>query len=71
MQVIVTPDGLGGERFTNRKNGKHASLLCDPAAKHQRWYVFQGGHEKYDLNRAGFGFMSRRSAISLIETLIR
>lgn len=72
MQVLVTNDGIGGEKFTNRANGRHATLLAEPQHyRSRRWHVFMGGHEKYDINRAGYGFTSRRGAVEFIENLIK
>jgi hypothetical protein len=72
MQVIVAPDGIGGEKFTNRENGRHATLLASPRHFTKRyWHVFMGGHHLYDINRAGHNFSSRRGAVSFIEMLIK
>jgi len=72
MQVLVTSDDIGGERFTNRKNGRHATLLSDPKHFTRRyWHVFMGGHPVYDINRAGHNFSSRKAAVEFIEALIK
>lgn len=71
MQVLVTPDPLGGERFTNRKNGKHCTLLAEPEHfKNRHWFIFSGGHPIHNLDR-GPMFATRRGAVNFIEALLK
>lgn len=68
MQILVVADPCGGERFVNRTNGKHCSLMQDIVAPY-RWYIFQGGHPDHNLNKKA-SFKVRGEALEAIEILL-
>lgn len=73
MQVFVRPDILGGTRYTNRENGKSATIQSEPTSfKRPQWYLYQGGYG-FDRNqnvKCVGAWSSRAQAFEQLERIL-